>query len=288
MTSLQPRPALGEPARYVFPKPTRVKVGSGTVIALDLPGQPYAAVRLVHPAGANIESDEYRGAAMLVSEALEDGVDGNSSLAPALERYGAEWVSRVGWDSFITGVDAPTKRLKDAVALLGEAVRSPALRPDDIVRRRDQLAERFRLENSVASTLAARAVGSQLFTGRYAVPLSGGDVYQQRLTPDLARSFHTDHIAAVTGTLIVVGDLSGVNLEELGAAVFGTSDEDEAVEALDKFLYEDLGLASTLKDAGIENTDAADMAASICKKGKINGYLPLDEKAVTEILEACV
>lgn len=221
MTSLQPRPALGEPARYVFPKPTRVKVGSGTVIALDLPGQPYAAVRLVHPAGANIESDEYRGAAMLVSEALEDGVDGNSSLAPALERYGAEWVSRVGWDSFITGVDAPTKRLKDAVALLGEAVRSPALRPDDIVRRRDQLAERFRLENSVASTLAARAVGSQLFTGRYAVPLSGGDVYQQRLTPDLARSFHTDHIAAVTGTLIVVGDLSGVNLEELGAAVFG-------------------------------------------------------------------
>lgn len=78
---------------------------------------------------------------MLVSEALEDGVDGNSSLAPALERYGAEWVSRVGWDSFITGVDAPTKRLKDAVALLGEAVRSPALRPDDIVRRRDQLAE---------------------------------------------------------------------------------------------------------------------------------------------------
>ena len=75
---------------------------------------------------------------------------------------------------------------------------------------------------------------------------------------------------------------------EFGAAVFGTSDEDEAVEALEKFLYEDLGLASTLKDAGIENTDAADMAASICKKGKINGYLPLDEKAVTEILEACV
>lgn len=62
LTSLQPRPALGEPAPYVFPKPTRVKVGSGTVIALDLPGQPYAAVRLVHPAGANIESFEYRGA----------------------------------------------------------------------------------------------------------------------------------------------------------------------------------------------------------------------------------
>jgi len=221
LSSLQPRPALGEPVRYVFPKPTRVKVGSGTVIAIDLPGQPYAAVRLIHPAGAITEPHEHLGVSMLVGEALEDGVDGNSSLAPALERYGAEWVGRIGWDSFITGVDAPAKRLKDAVALLAEAVRAPALRSDDIVRRRDQLVERFRLENSVASTLAARAVGSQLFTGRYAVPPSGGDVHQQRLTPEIARSFHADSIASVAGTLVVVGDLSGVNLEEIGAAVFG-------------------------------------------------------------------
>ncbi|MEY9215475.1 insulinase family protein [Thermobifida halotolerans] len=221
MSSLQPRPALGEPVRYTFPKPTRIKVGSGTVVAVDLPGQPYAAVRLIHPAGAINEAHEHMGVAILVGESLEDGVDGNSSLAPALERYGAEWVGRVGWDSFITGVDAPARRLKDAVSLLAEAVRTPALRSDDIVRRRDQLVERFRLENSVASTLASRAVGSQLFTGRYAVPPSGGDVYQQRLTPEIARSFHADNIASVAGTLVIVGDLTGVNLEELGAAVFG-------------------------------------------------------------------
>lgn len=75
---------------------------------------------------------------------------------------------------------------------------------------------------------------------------------------------------------------------EFGQAVFGASDEDEAISRLEDFLYGDLGLASTLSAAGIENIDAADMAASICKKGNINGFLPLDESAVTEILEACV
>lgn len=77
-------------------------------------------------------------------------------------------------------------------------------------------------------------------------------------------------------------------VRDFGAAVFGASDENEAIAKLEDFLYGDLGLASSLSAAGIENIDAADMAASICKKGNINGYLPLDETAVTEILEACI
>ncbi|TDQ46625.1 M16 family metallopeptidase [Actinorugispora endophytica] len=221
MSNLQPRPVLGEPARYTFPKPQRVKAGGGTVVAIDIPGQPYVAVRLVQTAGGAGEPLEHMGVATLVNEVLEDGFDGNSSLAPALERYGAEWVSRIGWDSFITGVDAPANRIKDAVSLFAAAVRTPALRTEDVVRRRDQLVERFWLEASVASTLAARTIGGQLFTGRYATPLSGGPVHQQELTPETVRRFHADNIASVAGTLVVVGDLTGVDLEEIGRTVFG-------------------------------------------------------------------
>src|SRR5690606_6143316 len=86
---------------------------------------------------------------------------------------------------------------------------------------RDQLVERFWLEASVASTVASRAIGGPLFTGRYATPLSGGPVHQQNLTPEVARNFHTDNIASVAGTLILVGDLTGVDLEEIGKTVFG-------------------------------------------------------------------
>ncbi|MCQ2563588.1 MAG: iron-containing alcohol dehydrogenase [Mogibacterium sp.] len=75
---------------------------------------------------------------------------------------------------------------------------------------------------------------------------------------------------------------------EFGRNVFGSADEEEAVEDLEKFLYGDLGLVTTLKGAGIENIDAEDMAASICSKGSINGYLVLDNKAVQKILKACI
>ncbi len=74
---------------------------------------------------------------------------------------------------------------------------------------------------------------------------------------------------------------------EFGANVFGAADEEEAVARLESFLYETLGLASTLKDAGIDNIDAADMAETICRKNNVNGYLTLDKLAVQKILEAC-
>ena len=180
----QNRPDLGAPASYTFPKPQRVSVGGGTVVAIDVPGQQLASLRLVHPFGGAVEPLDAMGVSALTSEALEDGPDGNSSLAPALERYGAEWISRVNWDGFITGLDAPTSRLGDAVRLFADAVRRPALTADDVVRRREQLLERFWLDASSASTLAMRSLGGQLFTGRYATPLAGGPVKLAAITPE--------------------------------------------------------------------------------------------------------
>ncbi|WP_017584146.1 M16 family metallopeptidase [Nocardiopsis valliformis] len=217
----QTRPDLGAPASFTFPKPQRVSVGGGTVVAIDVPGQQLASLRLVHPFGGAVEPLDAMGVSALTSEALEDGPDGNSSLAPALERYGAEWISRVNWDGFITGLDAPTSRLGDAVRLFADAVRRPALTADDVVRRREQLLERFWLDASSASTLAMRSLGGQLFTGRYATPLAGGPVKLADITPETVARFHADSIASVAGTLVVVGDLANVDLEELGRIVFG-------------------------------------------------------------------
>lgn len=221
MSALQPRPTLGEPSPYTFPTPRRLTVGNGQVVAVDLPGQPYAAIRLIHPAGGTAEPAAHPGVATLTNEALEDGIDGNSSLVPQMERTGAEWVSRVSWDNFVTGVDAPVARVPDAVALFTEAVRRPALRPEDVERRRDQLVEQFVLEASVPSTLAGRAIESQLFTGRYAIPLGGGPVQLATLTPEIVADFHARQIAGRTGTLVVVGDLADIDLEAMGKAVFG-------------------------------------------------------------------
>ncbi len=217
----QTRPDLGAPTSYTFPKPQRITVGGGTVVAIDVPGQHLVSLRLVHPYGGAVEPLDAMGVNVLTSEVLEDGPQGNSSLAPALERHGAEWTSRVTWDGFITGLDVPANRLARAVPLFADAVRRPALKPDDIVRRREQLLERFWLEAASASTLAMRSLGGQLFTGRYATPLAGGPVRLADVTPEKVAAFHAESVAAVAGTLVVVGDLSDVDLQELGRTVFG-------------------------------------------------------------------
>ncbi|MFD0803070.1 M16 family metallopeptidase, partial [Streptomonospora algeriensis] len=50
---------------------------------------------------------------------------------------------------------------------------------------------------------------------------SGAPTALKKVTPQAVRDFHASSIAAVAGTLVVVGDLSGVDLEALGSAVFG-------------------------------------------------------------------
>lgn len=217
----QTRPELGAPASFTFPRPQRVHVGGGTVVAIDVPGQLLVSLRLVHQHGAALEPLDAMGVSLLTSEVLEDGPEGNSSLAPALERHGAEWNSRVTWDAFVTGLDVPVNRLNQAVGLFSEAVRRPALAPDDILRRREQLVERFWLETASAQTLAMRSVGGRLFTGRYGTPLAGGPGKLGSVTPEQVASFHGDTLASTAGTLVVVGDLTGVDLSELGKRVFG-------------------------------------------------------------------
>ncbi|MDA2814934.1 pitrilysin family protein [Nocardiopsis sp. RSe5-2] len=221
MSQLQPRPDLGDPRPYTFPRHRRLSVGGGEIVALNVPGQKYASIRLVLPNGGAYEPAGRRGVTMLTGEALEDGVHGDNSLAPELEQHGADWVCYATWDSFVAGVDAPTTRIGDATRLFAEAVRTPALRDEDVLRRREQVLEGFWLEASRPSRLAMRAIGGQLFSGRYATPLSGAPVALQDVTPDMVRDFHRSTVAAAAGTLVVVGDLDGVDLEEMGRTVFG-------------------------------------------------------------------
>lgn len=220
VSTLQPRPTLGTPQPYTFPALNRRDVANGSVIAIDLPGQPYAALRLVHPAGALMEPAGHEGVATLVGEALEDGIEGNSSLAPRLERFGAEWYCRVSWDSFVSGVDAPVNRLESATSLFAEALRGPALRSEDIVRRREQLVERFMIDVSRPNVLAGRALGAELFAGRHATPLGGAPNGLSSLDPEAVRAFHRVALSGA-GTLVIVGDLAEVDVDGIGKAVFG-------------------------------------------------------------------
>lgn len=218
--NLAARPPLADRAPYHFPEVHRSAVGPGQVVAVDLPGHPLVALRLVHDAGAATEPLDAAGIAGLTAESLRGGEHGDGELVPELERHGAVWNSSATWDSFVTGIDVPVNRLADATALLARTVRRPALRADDVTRRRDQLVEQLRIETAWADALAARLVGGELYTGRFSVPRSGTPEGLAAITPEAVAAFHAERIATAPGALVVVGDLGRIDAEALAGDVF--------------------------------------------------------------------
>lgn len=61
-----------------------------------------------------------------------------------------------------------------------------------------------------------------------------------------------------------------------------------AIEALKNFLYNDLGLQSTLTEVGIDGQRLSEMAHRACKGKTINGYRILTPADVEEIYKMCL
>src|SRR5581483_3010651 len=75
-SSLVPeRPQSGPPRPWRFPPFERCTVAGGTVLAVDLPGQPLASLLLVVDAGAIAEPAGKEGVALLTARALGEGTE---------------------------------------------------------------------------------------------------------------------------------------------------------------------------------------------------------------------
>lgn len=69
-------------------------------------------------------------------------------------------------------------------------------------------------------------------------------------------------------------------MESLGA--------EAAIGALSDFLYNKLGLASTLTEIGIDDRDFARMAEKACAGGVLHGFTDLTPKDVEAIYRMCL
>ena len=215
------RPEAGAPRSWSFPAFER----RGRVIACHLPGKPLAVVSLVVRAGAMSEPAEREGVALLLARALSEGTSRRDAygFAVAGERLGATWRADTDWDSMRCGFEVSADRLADATELLAEAVREPLLDDATLTRVRDERLDEVLIDFSQPGPRASAAFAGAVFVAgsRYSRP-DGGDVDSiGQLTADDVRAFHRTRIGPEAATLIVVGDLSGADVEALGETVFG-------------------------------------------------------------------
>ena len=62
----------------------------------------------------------------------------------------------------------------------------------------------------------------------------------------------------------------------------------KSIEKLSNFFFDDLGLASTLSELGIDDKNFKAMAKGACRDGAINGFVELSEKDVEKIFRMCL
>ncbi|GAB3087929.1 M16 family metallopeptidase [Micromonospora schwarzwaldensis] len=223
MTLIATRPGPGAARAYRFPQVVRRTVAGGQVVAAHLPGQNLAVALLLLDGGAGREPVGKEGLGAVLAKALEEGTAHRDATAYALaiEALGTELVTGLDWDSFQVSVQVPVDRLRAAVELMAEAVRTPRLDPADVLRVRDDEATALRMDWANPGPRADAVLRADLFGAehRWGRPLYGDPDSVAALESDDVTVFHSEWFIR-PGTLIVAGDLERIDLDALGAAAF--------------------------------------------------------------------
>lgn len=220
------RPLPGTPRPYDFPEFARQRLANGmTLIAVPLPGRPLVSASLVLPAGAADEPAELGGATVLAARALSEGTERYDALAltEASERLGASLHAEAGWDSLSLGVDVAASRLEPALELLAEMAIRPTFPEQEVARLRDERLNDILQAHADPRRRADEAFIDAIYTddSPYHRPPSGRRETVAGLTREALERTYRRAADPSRMTLIVGGDLAGIDLRAAAERLFG-------------------------------------------------------------------
>ena len=226
MTVIAERPVPGTPRPYEFPAVAEHRLPNGLrILAADLPGRPLVSASLVLRAGAADEPPDQGGATVLAARALTEGTERYDAmgLVEASERLGASIHAEAGWDALVVGVNVPRERLEAALDLLAEVVLRPTFPEHEVDRLRDE-----RLNDLLQAKADPRRRADEAFIATiyapespYHRPSGGLRETVERLGPDELRRVYERGLDPTTATLVVAGELAGLDLPVTVERLFG-------------------------------------------------------------------
>jgi zinc protease len=227
---LDVRPAPGEPREYRFPPFTRSRLDQGLELLLaHVPGRPLLQAQLIirgdAGGGASSEDPERAGASVLAARAMPEGTakrDG-IELVEAAERLGAELGADAGWDSAGAHVEVPRTRLAPALALLAEMTLTPSFPEREVLRLREERLNDLKQAMADPRRRVEKAYAEAVYApgAAYARSLGGSAESVALIDREALEARHRRWVRPDACTLIVSGDLTGVDVEGAVLAAFG-------------------------------------------------------------------
>lgn len=224
--TFHPQPEPGTPTPWAFPAPERLALANGlTVLHCDRPGQQLVAVEVLLDAPLAAEPEGLDGVATVLARALSEGTDTLTAeeFAGELERAGATMDAHADHPCIRVVLEVPASRLERGLTLLADALRAPALPADEIERLVANRLDEIVHEQANPARRGAKALYAELFDAadRLSRPRSGVAETVKRIDRAAVQAFYAAHVRPATATLVVVGDLTGIDLPALLESTLG-------------------------------------------------------------------
>ncbi|MEU4033700.1 M16 family metallopeptidase [Streptomyces collinus] len=221
-----PQPQPGEARPWAFPAPERATLDNGlTVLRCHRPGQQVVAVEVLLDAPLDAEPSGLDGVATIMARAFTEGTDQHSAeeFAAELERAGATLDAHADHPGVRISLEVPASRLAKGLGLLADALRAPAFDESEVERLVRNRLDEIPHELANPSRRAAKELSRQLFpaASRMSRPRQGTEDTVEKIDAAAVRAFYDRHVRPATATVVVVGDLTGTDLDELLADTLG-------------------------------------------------------------------
>ncbi|MEU7341740.1 MULTISPECIES: pitrilysin family protein [unclassified Streptomyces] len=221
-----PQPQAGRPKPWAFPAPERGTLDNGlTLLHCDRPGQQVVAVEVLLAAPLDAEPAGLDGIATIMARAFSEGTDKLSAeeFAAELERCGATLDAHADHPGVRLSLEVPVSRLPKALGLLADALRAPAFAESEIERLVRNRLDEIPHESANPARRAAKELSRELFPAgsRMSRPRQGTEETVQKIDAAGVRAFYDRHVRPATSTAVIVGDLTGVDLDGLLAETLG-------------------------------------------------------------------
>jgi zinc protease len=231
------RPEPGAPRTYHFPVVNGTHLANGlSVVVVDLPGRPLVSASVILAGGSVEEPAAQAGATVLAARALTEGTEGRDAIAlvEAAERLGASLHAEAGWDAMSVGVDVPAERLASALELVAEVMLQPTFPASEVERLRDE-----RLNDLLQAKADPRRRVEEAFVGTiyapqapYHRPSGGTRETVEALTAAHLRATYERTLDPARATLVIGGDLGGIDVMALVERLFGSWTGSGSVQGL--------------------------------------------------------
>ncbi|WP_344668284.1 pitrilysin family protein [Catenulispora yoronensis] len=216
------RPAVAPPPAWRFPAVRRSALANGLVIeTVHLPGRPVAVAVLGLDVPLAAEPPGLDGALLAMAHTFAEGAGHLTSdeLVSRLARVGATWFPGSGPDGPRLVVEVPTAGLGTALQLLAVAVAEPRFPADAVRRYATRTAAQ--LDAYAAGGTQVDVINAMVDPGHRMSRRVEGDADSLRaLTSEALLELHSSVVGPDRATLIVVGDLSTVDVPALAERSF--------------------------------------------------------------------